>query len=281
MRSRYVKRAAAVLVPVLLVYGLIAYLLLPSLWRHYEYQKKLAAVPMVTVTSQGIPGDPLNVGMVGSRQDILCAMRAAGWYAADPVTWRSSLEISGSVLFDQPYPTAPVSPLLYEGRREDLAFEKPAGKSADRRHHIRLWLVLQDGDEHRPVWLGAATFDRGVGFSHYTGAVTHHIGPDIDAERLLVESALQAAGMIEARYKVAGIGPTLRGRNGGGDLYYTDGEVWMLRLVENCARQSAPPLVLEGPAIIEIKDALWQSVAGVYQNLQPGPASGGASSGND
>ncbi|MBN9580268.1 MAG: LssY C-terminal domain-containing protein [Afipia sp.] len=281
MRSRYVKRAAAVLVPVLLVYGLIAYLLLPSLWRHYEYQKKLATVPMVTVTSQGIPGDPLNVGMVGSRQDILCAMRAAGWYAADPVTWRSSLEISGSVLFDQPYPTAPVSPLLYEGRREDLAFEKPAGKSADRRHHIRLWLVLQDGDEHRPVWLGAATFDRGVGFSHYTGAVTHHIGPDIDAERLLVESALQAAGMIEARYKVAGIGPTLRGRNGGGDLYYTDGEVWMLRLVENCARQSAPPLVLEGPAIIEIKDALWQSVAGVYQNLQPGPASGGASSGND
>jgi hypothetical protein len=281
MRSRYVKRAAAVLVPVLLVYGLIAYLLLPSLWRHYEYQKKLATVPMVTVTSQGIPGDPLNVGMVGSRQDILCAMRAAGWYAADPVTWRSSLEISGSVLFDQPYPTAPVSPLLYEGRREDLAFEKPAGKSADRRHHIRLWLVLQDGDEHRPVWLGAATFDRGVGFSHYTGAVTHHIGPDIDAERLLVESALQAAGMIEARYKVAGIGPTLRGRNGGGDLYYTDGEVWMLRLVENCARQSAPPLVLQGPAIIEIKDALWQSVAGVYQNLQPGPASGGASSGND
>jgi hypothetical protein len=281
MRSRYVKRAAAVLVPVLLVYGLIAYLLLPSLWRHYEYQKKLATVPMVTVTSQGIPGDPLNVGMVGSRQDILCAMRAAGWYAADPVTWRSSLEISGSVLFDQPYPTAPVSPLLYEGRREDLAFEKPAGKSADRRHHIRLWLVLQDGDEHRPVWLGAATFDRGVGFSHYTGAVTHHIGPDIDAERLLVESALQAAGMIEARYKVAGIGPTLRGRNGGGDLYYTDGEVWMLRLVENCARQSAPPLVLEGPAIIEIKDALWQSVAGVYQNLQPGPASGEASSGND
>lgn len=269
MRLRYVKRAAAVLVPILLVYGLIAYLVLPSLWRHYEHQKKLAAVPMVTVTAQGIPGDPINVGMVGSRSDVLCAMRAAGWYAADPVTWRSSLEISDSVLFDQPYPTAPVSPLLYEGRREDLAFEKPVGKSADRRNHIRLWMVLQDGDEHRPVWLGAATFDRGVGFSHYTGAITHHIGPDIDAERLLVESTLQSAGMIEARYKVSGIGPTLSGRNGGGDPYYTDGEVWMLRLVENCARQAAPPRVIAGPAIIEIKDALWQSIAGVYQSLQP------------
>jgi hypothetical protein len=272
MRSRYVKRAAAVLVPAALVYGLIAYLLLPSLWRHYEHQKKLAGVPMVTVTAQGIPGDAINVGLVGSREDILCAMRAAGWYAADPVTWRSSLEISGSVLFDQPYPTAPISPLLYEGRREDLAFEKPAGNSADRRHHIRLWRVLQDGDEHRPVWLGAATFDRGVGFSHYTGAITHHIGPDIDAERRLVESDLQSAGMIEARYKVTGVGPTLLGRNGGGDPYYTDGEVWMLRLVENCARRTTPPQIIEGPAIIEIKDALWQSIAGVYQSLQPRPA---------
>jgi hypothetical protein len=32
-------------------------------------------------------------------------------------------------------------------------------------------------------WLGAATFDTRVGFSHTTGQVTHHIGPDVDAER--------------------------------------------------------------------------------------------------
>jgi hypothetical protein len=129
-----------------------------------------------------------------------------------------------SVLLDRPYPGAPVSPLYYDGRREELAFEKPVGNSADKRHHIRLWMVLKDGEENRPVWLGAVTFDRGVGFSHYTGAVTHHIAPDIDAERQLIEANLQSAGMIEARYTVAGVGPTLRGRNGEGDLYYTDGE---------------------------------------------------------
>lgn len=267
--SRTVKRTLVVLAWVLAIYGVTAYLLLPGLWRHYEHQKKLGGLAMVTATLQGIPADPLNVGMVGSSKDILCAMRAAGWYAADPITWRSSLEISGSVLLDQPYPNAPVSTLIYDGRREDLAFEKPVGNSADQRHHIRLWLVLKDGEEKRPVWLGAATFDRSVGFSRYTGAVTHHTAPDIDAERQLIETDLQAAKMIEARYKVAGIGPTLRGRNGEGDLYYTDGEVWVLRLVEDCVPRAAPPQVLEGPAVTELKDKIWKTVSDLYQRSRP------------
>ena len=78
------KRALAALVVILAVYGAIAYLLLPSLWRHYEHQKKLDGLPMVTVTAQGIPAYPVNVGLVGLRNDILCAMREAGWVPADP-----------------------------------------------------------------------------------------------------------------------------------------------------------------------------------------------------
>ncbi len=92
---------------------------------------------MVTRTRADIPGDPINVGAVGSKEDLLCAMNAAQWFPADPVTLRSSMEIAGSVLFDRPYRQAPVSPLHYKGRREDLPFEKPASKSADRRHHVR------------------------------------------------------------------------------------------------------------------------------------------------
>lgn len=266
--SRYVKRALAVLVPILAVYVLTAYALLPSAWRHYEHQRKLDGVPMVTTTAQGIPADAINVGMVGSSRDVLCAMREAGWYAADPITWRSSLEISGSVLLDHPYPTAPVSTLLYERRPEDLAFEKPVGKSADQRHHVRLWMVLKEGAENRPVWLGAATFDRSVGFSRYTGAITHHTAPDIDAERQLIETDLRAAGMIAARYQVMGVGPTLRGRNGEGDLYYTDGEVWVLRLVEGCVKRNAPPVVLDSPAAIQFKDTIWKSIADLYKGAQ-------------
>ena len=252
----------------LAVWLVLAYAVLPFVWRHYEHQKKLDGLPMVTTTAIGIPGDAINVGFVGAPRDVLCAMRAAGWYPADPVTLKSSLEISESVALDRPYARAPVSPLFYAGRPQDLAFEKPAGASADRRHHVRLWTVLKEGDEGRPVWLGAVTFDRSVGLSHYTGQVTHHIGADIDQERDGIERDLQAAGMIEARYQVMGLGPTLLGRNGGGDPYYTDGEVWMFRLVEDCRKRAAPPEILPSPPAVEFKDRIWQSVAGLFRGAR-------------
>jgi hypothetical protein len=259
-RSRW-KHAAQLFLFIVMAYTLLAYLILPAVWTHYEHQKRLADLPMVTLTAQGIPGDPINVGLVGETKDVLCAMQAAGWYPADPVTLRSSIEIAGSVLLDRPYRDAPVSPLYYLGRREDFAFEKPVGSSADHRHHVRFWKVLDQGEEKRPVWLGDATFDRSVGVSHYTGAITHHIDADIDAERKLIASDLEAAGMVEARYQVTGVGPTLAGRNGGGDLYYTDGEVWIMRLVEACQKRTSPADIIPSPAATEIKDQIWQGIA--------------------
>ena len=247
---------------VVLGYTVLAYLALPALWSHYEHQRGLADLPMVTRTAQDIPGDPINVGLIGDKRDVLCAMQAGGWYPADPVTARSSVEIIGSVLLDRPYRQAPVSPLFYLGRPEDLAFEKPDGKSADRRHHVRFWKVLDEGEEKRPVWLGSATFDRGVGVSHYTGAITHHISADVDAERSLLASDLEHAQMVDAKYQVTGIGVTLTGRNGGGDPYYTDGEVWILRLVVACQKRTAPTEIIPSPPATEIKDQIWHAVAG-------------------
>ena len=246
-------------------YILLAYIVLPALWTHHEHQKGLAGLDMVTRTAQGIPGDPVNVGLIGDKGDIICAMHAAKWFPADPITLKSSIEIVGSVLLDRPYKDAPVSNLYYLGRREDLAFEKPIGASADRRNHVRFWKVLDDGQEKRPVWLGAATMDRGVGVSRYTGAVTHHIDADVDLERAALTLDLEAAGMVTAKYQVTGIGPTLAGRNGGGDLYYTDGEVWILRLVEACRKRTGPAVVIPSPAATEIKDQVWQAVAGALR----------------
>jgi hypothetical protein len=255
--ERYLRLALLVVI----AYTLLAYLLLPAIWSHYEHQRDLAALPMVTLTAQGIPGDAINIGLVGDDKDALCAMAAAGWYPADPVTLRSSIEIVGSVLLDRPYRDAPVSPLYYLNRREDIAFEKPDGHSADQRHHVRFWKVLEVGQEKRPVWLGAVTFDRSVGVSRYTGAITHHIGPDIDAERKLLADDLEAAGMVDAKYQVTGVGPTMDGRNGGGDRYYTDGEVWMLRLVEACRKRTDPVVVLPSPPATEFKDQIWHGIA--------------------
>ena len=254
------ERVLLTLLAVLLGYVSLAYIVLPTFWRHYEHQRPLATLPMVTRTAQGIPGDPINVGLIGDTKEVLCAMNFAGWFPADPVTFRSSIEIAGSVLLDRAYPYAPVSNLFYLGRREDLAFEKPSGKSPDRRHHVRFWKVLDRGQENRPVWLGAVTFDRGVGVSHFTGAITHHIDADIDAEREKLATDLENAGVVTAKYQVTGVGPTLTGRNGGGDLYYTDGEVWIMRLVEDCRKQDGNVTIMPSPPATELKDQIWRSI---------------------
>jgi hypothetical protein len=265
-RRRHFRRAAKIALVILIAYGLLAYLILPALWTHHEHQKGLANLPMVTRTGQGIPGDPINVGLIGDARDVVCSMHAAGWFPADPITLKSSIEIVGSVLLDRPYKDAPVSNLYYLGRREDLAFEKPVGASADRRNHVRFWKVLDQGEEKRPVWLGSAALDRGVGVSHYTGAVTHHIGPDLDAERGVLAVDLEKAGMVDAKYQVTGIGPTIAGRNGGGDLYYTDGEIWVLRLVEACRKNISPVNILPSPLATQIKDEIWRQIAATIRN---------------
>src|SRR3977135_1085748 len=77
---------------VAIVYLMLAYILLPSLWTHQEHEPGLASQPMVTRTSTGIPGDALNVGFVGSKEDVRRPMPAAGWFPADPITLRTSIE---------------------------------------------------------------------------------------------------------------------------------------------------------------------------------------------
>lgn len=243
------------------LYFLVAYIVLPMFWQRYEHQKGLAGLPMITRTSTGIPGDPINVGLVGSREDVVCAMNAAGWYPADPITLRSSIEIVGSVLLDRPYHQAPVSHLYYDNRRQDLAFERPAGTSADKRNHVRFWRVLERGQEGRAVWLGAATFDRGVGFSHDDARVTHHISPDIDTERDLLTADLRQAHVVRTIYEVTGIGPTANGRNGGGDPYYTDGDIKISVLVQGCNQHAATVTVLDNPPLVAMKNLAWDTIA--------------------
>lgn len=257
------RRLDVVAFSAVLVWVALAYIVLPYVWLHYERQPLLSGRGMVTRTGSDIPGDPLNAGLVGSREDVVCAMSAAGWSPADAITLKTSIEIVGSVVLDRPYRNAPVSPLFYDGRREDLAFEKEDGSSALRRHHVRFWRVLEKGEEQRPVWLGAVTFDRGVGVSHYTLQVTHHIGADVDAERDALIAGLEKSGRVAATYEIAGVGPTLNGRNGGGDRYFTDGEIQVARLSEGCQPAPVASQKLPSPAHIAAKNALWRFLRGL------------------
>lgn len=255
---RWFRRMIQGAVAVLLIWLLLAYVILPAAWRHYEHHPALATAPKTTVNAQGIPGDPLNVGLVGSEDEIVSALTGAGWHRPDPITLRSSVHIAESVALDRPYVDAPVSNLFVFGRKQDLAFELPVGKSADRRHHVRFWKSTDHGDDGRPLWLGAATFDRGVGVSHYTGQVTHHIAPDVDADRDLVIEDLVKEGRVAEVYEVTGVGATFNGHNAGDDWYYTDGELKVGVLTPGSTIAKAPPKRLANPLLVRWKNSTWR-----------------------
>src|SRR5258706_16196894 len=68
------RRLLVIFAAAIIIYLMLAYIVLPFLWTHHEREPGLASLPMVTRTSAGIPGDALNVGLVGSKEDVLRAI---------------------------------------------------------------------------------------------------------------------------------------------------------------------------------------------------------------
>src|SRR6185369_7635066 len=178
-------------------YLVIAYLLVPLIWRRVERRHPaLDAAPDITHTGSGIPGDPLNVGLIATEEEVHRALLAAGWHPADAITLRSSIRIAGSTVLHRSYEDAPVSSLYLWGRKQDLAFEQPVGDDPRRRHHVRFWRSDSVDAQGRLLWAGGATYDERVGFSHTTGQITHHIAADVDTERDHLIDCLEQAGML-------------------------------------------------------------------------------------
>lgn len=253
---------------VLVLWLMAAYLILPALWRHHEHHPPMASAPKTTLTAQGIPGDPLNVGLVGAEADVVRSMLVAGWSPADPITLRTSLRIAESVLFKRPDADAPVSNLFLFGRKQDLAYEKPVGGDARRRHHVRFWKADDLGREGVPLYIGSTTFDVSVGLSRDTGQVTHHIAPDIDAQRDELIADVTRANRITKIYQVTGVGATVFGRNGEGDRYSTDGELTIGVLAAG-AVGSGDPVRLANPAMVRLKGQLWTAVRPFLSRSNP------------
>jgi LssY C-terminus len=222
-----VRRVATLIVALLLVYFAGAYLVLPALWVRYAHRHPaFDDIPRITFTGDDHPGDPLNVALIGTENELKKIMVAAKWYPADPLTLRSCLEIAEASVLKRPYDDAPVSNLYLFGRKEDLAFEQPVGDNPRERHHVRLWRTEHLDPDGRPIWVGGAIFDKRVGLSHTTGQITHHTAADIDTERdYLFHDLAQTKGLSEC-FVVDGFHKILEGKNGGGDPWHTDGKLY-------------------------------------------------------
>lgn len=208
-------------------WALLAYLALPRLHRILTAIYVPDYFMGRTRTSDGLLGDPVNLALQGSRENVEAVMAVAGWIPADPVSLRSSWRIVVSTLRRRSYPRAPVSPLYLFGRMQDLAYQQEVAGSPAQRHHVRLWKcpdgwLLPGG--RRVDWLAAGTFDRAVGLSLFTLQVTHRIDADTDIERDHIVASVRAVPGVEVDV-IRDFATGYHSRNGGGDSISTDGDL--------------------------------------------------------
>ena len=223
--TKTLRRAAIVFATFAACYFLFAYVLAPLYWRNYIHRHPaLDAAPTITLTGDKHPGDPLNLALIGTKEEVEQAMKAAKGFPADPLGFRADIRIAADTVLKRAYEKAPVSNLFLFGRKEDLAFEQPVGGNPSQRHHVRFWKADAVDEQNRPLWFGSATYDERVGLSHTTGQITHHISGDVDAERDHILQTLQQTGEVTVEY-LDNFQAQRSGRNGGGDLWKTDGRL--------------------------------------------------------
>src|SRR5215218_5135863 len=99
-----------------LTYGIGAYLILPRIIRMGLKLLHRQRVPSFTTTGDGLPGDPVNVALIGTLVQLRAAFAALGWAEADRLGLASSWGMIRAFVFNAPYPTAPFSTLYLFGR---------------------------------------------------------------------------------------------------------------------------------------------------------------------
>ncbi|TAJ46818.1 MAG: hypothetical protein EPO52_14875 [Herbiconiux sp.] len=186
-----------------------------------------------TRTSDGLLGDPVNLGLVGNEEQLHTAMTAAGWTRADDLTLRSALRIVASTVLRRSYNEAPVSPLMLFGRNQDFAYQQEVKGNPAKRHHVRFWRcpdgwLLPGG--HATDWLAAGTYDRAVGFSLFTLQITHKIDENTDVERDHIVQTVTEADAAVGVNVLKDFATGYHSRNGGGDTIITDGDLPVIDL---------------------------------------------------
>jgi hypothetical protein len=229
-------------------YGIAAYVILPRVVRMGLKILQRAHVPRFTITGDGLPGDPVNLGLIGTRRQLRNAFAAASWSEADRLSLASSWRMAKAFVFNQPYSTAPFSTLYLFGRGQDLGFQKAIDDSPRKRHHIRFWALSlknakttvgrasfwlstdRPSDEERVLWVGAGTKDTGIGLTRITVQITHATDSDTNAERDYILNQLRQNQVIgkETRFQT-GHQLAIEQVN----HYITDGEVAVAELAES------------------------------------------------
>lgn len=210
----YFDRQLPLSLAILLTYVLAAYILIPAAIRLVRIIIPTTHLPLYCVTPDGFASDPLNVGVIGTRRELITAMEAAGWYVADRHSLKNVIRMIISTVLGQVYRTAPVSSMYLFGRKQDIAFEIPLENSVGQRHHVRFWATTYEDKDRLSVhnvawhnrrahvfgdnllWVGSASLDVGINIIKHNLQITHMIDPDTDGERELIVRQLKAVKWV-------------------------------------------------------------------------------------
>src|SRR3954471_1647945 len=93
--ARKRRRTLPTLFGIAAVYLVGAYVVVPFAWERYaHHHPSFDDNPRLTRTGDDHPGDPLNVALVGTKEQVDAIMRAAKWDAAAALGLRSDLRIA-------------------------------------------------------------------------------------------------------------------------------------------------------------------------------------------
>jgi hypothetical protein len=189
----------------------------------------LASMPSRTTSaSKGKPSDLVNLMLVGSREQITEAFKAAGWSEAAACNMHSRLAGVRAFVEGRGSASFPMSSLLLNDEEADMSWQK-GFNDMSKRHHIRIWKQPQmwDGQE---VWAAAATRDIDFAYMHHGSAMTHRIDGNIDQERDKIAYDLAFTSYVETLDWADRDNVPAVTRNGTGDLMNTDKRLAVLRL---------------------------------------------------
>ncbi len=187
----------------------------------------LANAPQRDAGKDGTPGDPLNLVIVGSEQQIRSAFAGAGWEIPQQGSSSALIATVRAAVSEQGYGQAPISDLYLYGKKENLGFEKMLN-TFTKRHHLRMWRSPVKTSDGREVWVGAATHDNGIDI--HPGVVSHAIDPDLDLERAKVGADLIISGLVSGEELVTRPNPLSSGLTATGAPWKTDGQLLVIEL---------------------------------------------------
>ncbi|NOY87650.1 MAG: phosphatase PAP2 family protein [Deltaproteobacteria bacterium] len=183
-------------------------------------------VPRYTETVTGAHQEPISfIILARNKNRLIKAFSLSGWYRAMPEGINSLVLAGRAAFFNISDTSAPMTPYFWSGKPHDFGFQKPVpGAGLRQRHHARFWMTRYVDPDGRRIFFGTASLDTGIKW-----LITHIIGPDIDTERDFLFRDLLAAGQV-ASWSKEPFTDRGMGRNFDGDPFFTDGNVYVIRL---------------------------------------------------